>query len=125
MRGLGSLLAIIMNFTMMEKRLQKDIDDIDTANTKFNVVLRSEEGPVEVEVHPGELILVRPFTCPMFVGNGCLVPRMQWHLRFTSAKAAFKFHLAATTSNLGASRCFLSFLPLISLLPLRTHTSIR
>ena len=56
MRGLGSLLAIIMNFTMMEKRLQKDIDDIDTANTKFNVVLRSEEGPVEVEVHPGELI---------------------------------------------------------------------
>ena len=53
MRGLGSLLDIIMNVTMTESLLQKDIDDVDTANTKFTVVLHSEEGPVEVEVHPG------------------------------------------------------------------------
>ena len=125
MRGLGSLLDIIMNVTMTESLLQKDIDDVDTANTKFTVVLHSEEGPVEVEVHPGELILVRPFTCLRVVGNGCLVPRAQWHLRFTSAKAVFEFHLGATASNLGPSRCFLNFLPSISLPPLRTYSSIR
>ena len=102
-----------MNVTMMEKLLQKDIDDGATADTTFGVGLHSEEGPVEVEVRPGEPILVRIFTCPTVVSNGCLVPRTQWHLRFTSAKAAFKFHLGATTSNLGASRCFLKFLPFI------------
>ena len=113
MHSLGSLLAMIMNVTMMEKRTQRNIDDVATASTKFGVVLHSEEGPVEVEVSPGEPILVRIFTCPTVVSNRCLVPRTQWHLRFTSAKAAFKFHLGATTSNLGASRCFLNFLPLI------------
>ena len=113
MPSLGSLLAMIMNVTMIEKLLQKDIDDVATANTKFCVVLHSEQGPVEVEVRPGEPILVRLFTCPRVVGNGCLVPRTQWHLRCTSTKAAFKFHLGATTSNLGASWCFLNFLPLI------------
>ena len=124
MRGLGRLLAIIMNATMIEKRLQKDIDDAATANTKFTVVLYSEEGPVELKVHPGELILVRPFTCPRVVGNGCLVPRTQWHLRFNSAKAAFKFYLGATTSNRGASRCFLNFLPLIGPTPC-VHLRVR
>ena len=48
MPSLGSLLAMIMNDTMTEKLLQKDIDDIATASTKFGVVLHSEQGPVEV-----------------------------------------------------------------------------
>ena len=48
MPSLGSLLAMIMNDTMTEKLLQKDIDDVATASTKFGVVLHSEQGPVEV-----------------------------------------------------------------------------
>jgi len=39
---------MIMNDTMTEKLLQKDIDDVATASTKFGVVLHSEQGPVEV-----------------------------------------------------------------------------
>ena len=65
MRGLGSLLAMIMNASTMEKLSRKNIDDVATdvvtANTEFFVVLHSEQGPVEVEVRPGEPILVRLF----------------------------------------------------------------
>lgn len=61
MVDLSSLFAFIMNATMIEKLLQKDIDDMATANEKFAVVLHTDEGTTEVEVRPGELILVRLF----------------------------------------------------------------
>jgi len=57
MVDLSSLFAFIMNATMIEKLLQKDIDDMATANEKFVVVLHTDEGTTEVEVRPGELIL--------------------------------------------------------------------
>ena len=61
MVDLSSLFAFIMNATMIEKLLQKDIDDMATANEKFAVVFHTDEGTTEVEVRPGELILVRLF----------------------------------------------------------------
>ena len=49
----------MMNATMIDKILQND--DVATANEKFFVVMHTDEGTADIEVRPGELILVRLF----------------------------------------------------------------
>ena len=64
MPGLGEILVMMMNAFMIEKLLEKDIDDVNAATQKFEVELRSDLGSVQVEVCPGDSILVRlsPFS---------------------------------------------------------------
>ena len=68
MRGLRELLVMIMNTTMIEKLLQKDIDDV-AASQKFYVELRTERGSFKVDVSPGEPILVWLFASPWAFGH--------------------------------------------------------
>ena len=69
MRGLRELLVMIMNTTMIKKLLQKDIDDVAAASQKFYVELRTETGSFEVDVSPGEPILVWLFASPWAFGH--------------------------------------------------------
>ena len=69
MRWLGDVLTMMMNVTMMENLLQKDIAEVAAATEKFYVVLLSDSGTFEVEVRRGEPILVRLFACPRVVSN--------------------------------------------------------
>ena len=70
------LFAIMMNATMMERLLRRDLDNASesivsqnanrprvAASEKIDVVLRTEEGFLELEVCRGESVLVRLIRC--------------------------------------------------------------